>query len=228
MKSSTQARETRDVPKHVARALKLAGGLNPFGKPMFRVIWGWNRIVPITGNWQEFEQFVATLTDKVTGYKESRLVTKLVREVVETRECPKYLPANCWHLEMWRPPSEYGSPDQWRKQGEEVLQGMTVDTAGEFPHQGEYELCYPLTHDGTSHGQPIELYADVVSEIVEMIKAGQERFTFQQRKAAIEQRERLKEEGLMKRTMAILKDGMRPYAGEAFVTVPEVKRIIEP
>jgi hypothetical protein len=226
--SKDQRVETRTCPKHVTRELTLAGGLNPYGKPMFRVTWGYNRIVPFTGNWQEFEQVVCTLTDKVTGYSESRLVTKLVREVVETRMLPKYLPANAWHLEMWRPAAEYGYPEDWRKAGQEVLQGMTIDTAGPYPEQGEYELCYPITHDGTSHGQPIELYADVVAELVRMIQYGKQQFTFLQRKAAIEQRERKKEEGFMERTMAILKDGMPAFAGEPMISVPDRKLIVEP
>jgi hypothetical protein len=217
--SSKEAVEKRECPKHVAKALEVAGGLNPFGEPNFRVVWGYDRIVPITGEWQEFEQFVATLRDKVTGYTESRPVTRLKRSVIETRYLPKYLPANCWHLEMWRPPEEYGTPEEWRKQGEEVIQGLTVDCSGPYPSRGEYELCYPLTSDGTSQGETIPLVMDVVSEIVRMIKYGRHAFTMQQRKAAIEQRERLKEEGLTKRTIDMLQDGMKPFAGETFVTV---------
>lgn len=188
---------------------------------MFRVVWGYDRIVPIHGEWQDFEQFVAKLTDKKTGYTESRHFTKLVRSVIETRHVPKYLPGNCWHLEMWRPASEYGTPEQWRKQGEEVLQGLTVDTSGPYPYEGEYELCYPLTHDGTTGGQPLPLVTDVVGEIVRMIVRGREQFSFQQRRAAIEQRVLHQEEGLKRRVIDELKDGMRPFAGESFVTVTE-------
>jgi hypothetical protein len=123
---------------------------------------------------------------------------------------------------MWRPPEEYGSPEDWRKAGEEVLQGMTVDTAGPFPERGEYELCYPLTDDATSRGRPLPLIDDLVSELVKMIQFSRERFTFQQRRAAIEQREARKDEGFIQRTMAMFKDSMRPFAGEDFVTVPQL------
>ena len=221
MKSSAEAVEHFKCPAHVARELELAGGTNPYGEPMFRCVWGYDRIVPITGEWQEFEQFAATLTDKLTGYSEVRHFTKLKRSVIETRLVPKYLPGNCWHLEMWRPAEEYGSPEEWKKLGEEVLEGMTLDTSGPYPERGEYELCYPLTHDGTSHGDPIPLVGEVVAEIVAMIRAGREKFTFQQRRAAIEQREARKEEGLLRRTKDMLKDGLRPFAGEEFVTVLE-------
>jgi hypothetical protein len=208
-------------PAHIAKELELAGGKNPFGEPIFRVVWGYDRIVPIHGEWQEFEQFVATLTDKKTGYSESRLCTRLVRSVIETRMVPKYLPGNCWHLEMWRPAEEYGSPEDWRKQGEEVIQGLTVDTSGPYPERGEYELCYPLTHNGTVDGEPIPLVGDVVADIAKMIRYGKHNFDFQQRKAAIEQREAKKEEGLVRRMQDELKEGLRPFAGEPFVVVPE-------
>lgn len=221
MKSSSKEAVTHfKCPAHIAKELRLAGGENPYGEPMFRVCWGYDRIVPITGEWQEFEQFIATLRDKQTGYTESRPVTRLKRSVIETRLVPKYLPGNCWHLEMWRPAEEYGSPENWAKLGEEVIQGLTIDTSGPYPARGEYELCYPLTTDGTSQGEPIPLIGDVVAEIVGMIKVGREQFTFQQRKAAIEQREALKEEGLMKRTRDMLKEGMKPFAGESFIVVP--------
>jgi hypothetical protein len=228
MRSSTKEAVTHfKCPDHVARALEVAGGTNPFGEPMFRVVWGYDRIVPIHGEWQEFEQYVCTLTivDKQTGAarRESRPVTRLVRSVIETRDLPKYLPGNCWHLEMWRPAEEYGAPEDWHKLGEEVIQGLTVETSGPYPERGEYELCYPLTSDGSVRGEPIPLVEDVVEQLVNQIRQGREQFNYQQRRAAIAQREAKKEEGLHHRTMDMLKEGLRPFAGEEFVTVVDGK-----
>ncbi len=220
MKQAPELIEHHACPEHLAERLRTAGGINPFGEPMFRCIWGYNRIVPMTGEWQEFEQCLATLKDRWTGYSESRKVTRLKSSVIETRYVPKYLPGNCWHLEKWCPPEMYGSPEKWRKQGEEVIAGMTVDTAGEFPTCGEYELCFPLTHDATSQGQPIPLEAAMVEEIVRLIRYGREGFSFAQRRAAIEQRLRREEEGFMRKCVDILKDGVRPFAGEAFIVKP--------
>ena len=215
--------EHHTCPPHVAHELELAGGVNRYGEPNFRAVWGYDRIVPMTGEWQEWEEALATLTDKATGYSESRKVIRLVSSVVETRMVPKYLPGNCWHLEMWRPPEEYGTPEQWGKQGEEVMAGLTVDTAGEYPARGEYELCFPLTSDLTSRGTPILLVADVVADLVRLIRAGRERFNVQQRRSAIEQRQVREEEGFVNRAVDIMKDGLRPFAGESFITVPQLK-----
>lgn len=220
MKASSSEQVTHfKCPAHVAKELKLAGGVNPYGQPMFRVVWGYDRIVPITGEWQEFEQYLATLRDKISGYTEQRVVTRLKSSIIETRLVPKYLPGNCWHLEMWRPAEEYGSPDNWGKLGEEVIGLMTLDTSGPFPYEGEYELCYPLTGDGTSDGTPIPLLGSVVADIAQMIRFGRERFTFLQRRAAIQQRLAREEAGFVSKTYDMLKDGLRPFAGEAFVTV---------
>src|SRR5579864_5635556 len=192
---STEARVTRDCPENVAKALAVAGGLNRYSEPNFRVVWGFNRIVPMTGEWQEWEHWQANLLDKQTGVMGTRKFIKLKNSVVETRMVPKYLPANCWHLEGWRPPEEYGTPETWRKVGEEVLAGMTIDTAGEFPSRGEYELVFPLTHDFTSMGKPVELVTDIVANLVNMVRVGVERYSMVQRKAAIEQRLLREEEG---------------------------------
>ena len=150
----------------------------------------------------------------------TRKQIRLVRSVVETRLVPKYLPANCWHLECWRPPEEYGTPESWRKAGEEVIDGLTVDTAGEFPSRGDYELVMPLTVDGTIQGEPIPLSTQYVAMIVQMIRVSKENFTMSQRKAAIEQDAARKDNEFTRVTVDRLKDGLRPFAGESFITVP--------
>jgi hypothetical protein len=219
MKSSLERIEHHTPPESVVEELLLAGGTNRFGEPLFRVVWGYDRIVPMHGEWQQWGQYRGTLTDKFTGYEETRQFTKLENSVIETRLVPKYLPGNCWHLEMWRPPEEYGTREQWRKLGEEVIGGLTIDTAGPYPERGEYELCYPLTHDGTSDGTPIPLITDVVVEIVKMIRYGRNGMSLAQRRSAIEQRVRREEEGYVKRIQDQLRDGLPAFHGETSVTV---------
>lgn len=221
-----ERREKKSCPAHIQRELTFAGGVNPYGEPNFRVVWGWNRIVKMTGEWQKWEHFEGKLTDKLTGISDVKRFSKLAESVIETREVPKYLPANCWHLEKWCPPSDYGTPEEWRKMGEEVLQGLTIDAAGEYPERGEYELCYPLTDDLSCDGHPTMLVASVVRKVVESIRVGKERFSFAQRRAAIEQRERHKEEGFVKRCEDIIRNDMRPFASNDFVTVPDTKSLV--
>lgn len=222
MKSNSQENvEKRECPAEIAHDIEVAGGLNRFNEPMFRVVWGYNRIVPFHGEWQDFENMQATLTDKLTGHTETRTYIRLVRSVVETRMQPKYLPANCWHLEKWCPPEDYGTPETWRLAGQEVVAGMTVDTAGEFPRRGEYELVFPLTSDFTYMGKPLPLEGAFVASLINLVRAGKERFSMVQRKAAIEQRLQREDAGFSRKAVDIMKDGLRPFCSETFVTVPE-------
>lgn len=164
----TERIEHHEPPESVVERLKLAGGTNPYGEAMFRVVWGWDRLVKITGSWG----------DSALSY-----------QGVETRTVPKYLPGNCWHLEMWRPPEEYGSPEKWGKLGEAVVGTMTIDTAGPFPSRGEWELCYPLTDDLSPQGSVVPLNGAVTELIVKLIVMSRnERISFDLRKAAIRQR----------------------------------------
>lgn len=45
-------RETHEAPRFAQEALRLAGGLNRFGKPNYRVVWGWNRLDWTSGQWE--------------------------------------------------------------------------------------------------------------------------------------------------------------------------------
>jgi hypothetical protein len=70
-------------------------------------------------------------------------------------------------------------------------------------------------------GKPLPLEGVFAAQLVNLVRAGQERFSMVQRKAAIEQRLQREDQGFTRRAIDIMKDGLRPYAGEAFVTVPE-------
>jgi hypothetical protein len=209
--------EHHACPEFIQARLTASGGNNRFGEPRFRIVWGYDRIVPITGNWEEWEE--TEIPDFLTK-SGTRKQIRLVRSVIETRLVPKYLPGNCWHLECWRPPEEYGTPESWRKAGEEVIGGLTIDTAGEFPSRGEYELVMPLTVTGTYQGEPIPLSPGYVTMIVDLIRRSKEDYTMSQRKAAIEQEAARKDKEFTRVTVDRLKDGLRPFAGESFITVP--------
>jgi len=209
------------IPEHIKHTLRVAGGLNTWGEPNFRIVWGAQRIVPITGLWQDFEPSHGTGIYQMTakGLQEIKTRPKLIKSVVETRHVPKYLPKECFFLEKWCPPEMYGSPETWGKLGEEVVGSMTVDTAGPFPSRGEYELVFPLTSDHTPLGTPIPLYGAVIEMIVGVIQQGRN-FSHAQRRAAIQQRVEREDEQYIDRTEAILRDGLRPFGGEKFIVVP--------
>ncbi len=120
-------RETYETPDDVARELVLAGGLNRFGEPNFRAVWGWSRLDWIGGKWEDRDASGA-----------------LVREVVELRREPKYTPHNRWHIERWLPPESYGSPEQWHAETIEIENGRSIPALGPYPSRGDYEHCFTL------------------------------------------------------------------------------------
>ena len=120
-------RETHEAPRHVVEALRLAGGINRFGEPNYRAVWGWNRLAWIGGKWEDRDA-----------------AGRLIREVAELRLEPKYTPQNRWHIERWVPPEAYGSPDQWYAQTLEIENGRNIPALGPYPSRGEYEHCFTL------------------------------------------------------------------------------------
>ena len=121
-------RETHETPENITHRLKRAGGINRFGEPNYRAVWGWNRLAWIGGKFEE--------RDPATG--------SLLREVVELRQEPKYPSVNRWHIERWVPPETYGSPRAWYAQTVEREHGCSIPALGPYPSRGEYEHCFTL------------------------------------------------------------------------------------
>jgi hypothetical protein len=179
-------------PEHIAARITAAGGKNCFGEPMFRVVWGFDRIVPFHGFWED------------TGR-------------IETRHEPKYLPADRWHLEGWRPPEEYGTPESWKKAGEEIRVGATVDTAGPFPSRGEYELVLTFQSE---QGEFVPLNATTCEWVVQAITFGRNNFSFHMRRQAILQREARAKKNRIDERQGKMLENLRPFCSNPFVTVP--------
>ncbi len=120
-------RESKRAPADVADRITRAGGVNLYGRPNFRVVWGWSRLTWIGGKW----------TDRDAH-------GNIVREAVELRRVPKYLPHDRWHLERWLPPALYGPPERWYEQTVEIEDGVAIPALGPYPREGEYEHCLTL------------------------------------------------------------------------------------
>jgi hypothetical protein len=120
-------RETHEAPASVQDRVTRAGGLNCYGEPNFRVVWGGSRLAWIGGRW----------TDRDAS-------GNVIREAVELRREPKYVPLDRWHIERWTPPESYGSPKVWYAQTTEVEDGVRIPALGPYPARGEYEHCFTL------------------------------------------------------------------------------------
>jgi hypothetical protein len=146
-------RETHEVPADVTLALEIAGGRNGYGEANYRAVWGWSRLDWIGGKWED--------RDAVDG--------ALIREVVELRREPKYLPHDRWHIERWMPAETYGSPEDWLAQTREFVGGRSVAALGPYPSRGDYEHCFTL--EGP-RGEFVQMTPAVARHIARAIEFG--------------------------------------------------------
>jgi hypothetical protein len=125
-------RETHEAPECMQRLLELAGGTNPFGLPMYRFVWGWNRVEWIGGRWTD--------RDENTGC--------VLREVIQLRQRPKYTTPvfneNRWYIERWYPAEWYGPRRLWVSKTIEIEDGRNIPALGPYPSRGDYEHFYTL------------------------------------------------------------------------------------
>lgn len=121
------------VPAHLQRALSDEGGLNRYGEPIYRLVWGWSRLELRVGEFHEF--------DDHGNWIGARL---------DTRHEPKYGDKpDRYHLELWVPPEKYGSPADWYAVTRKVVAGRFVEHLGEYPSRGDYErICTCQTPTG--------------------------------------------------------------------------------
>ena len=118
--------EALRTPDSVTERLTALGGVNLFGSPNFRAIWGGSRTHKVGTRWRD----VVTLEGKAH-----------VVETVEVREPLKYHPER-WHLERWIAPEQYGSQERWY---EETWDDVNkIHTCGDYPATGDYEHVFYL------------------------------------------------------------------------------------
>jgi hypothetical protein len=195
----TVVRETHDTPASVARQLELAGGLNTFGEPNYRAVWGWNRLAWIGGKFEE--------RDPENG--------SLLREVVDLRQEPKYPAVNRWHIEKWLPAEAYGSPRAWYAQTLEIEGGRNVPALGPYPARGEYEHCFTLED---ARGNFVQLTATAAEHIARAIEWSRKHPRSKSRRT-IDDREQRQERDYDNFAYDMLDDAVPAFHRQPFVTV---------
>jgi hypothetical protein len=191
-------RETHNAPSAIQERVGRAGGVNRFDEPNFRVVWGGARLAWIGGRW----------TDRDAH-------GNVLRESIELRRVPKYLPEDRWHIERWMPPESYGSPEEWFAQTTEIEDGIRIPALGPYPSRGEYEHCFTLQ---TALGDFMPLTAAACDWIVRAIEWSR----LQPRRAnrdAIASRETRRASDWERTADDMLDDAIPAFHGDAFVSV---------
>jgi hypothetical protein len=158
-------RETHETPSEVTERIMHAGGVNIFGEPNYRLVWGWNRLSWLGGKWGDGP--------------------------VELRLEPKYLPIERWHLEKWLPPESYGSPLTWEMQTTQEEDGIRFPALGPYPSRGEYEHCFTLQGPD---GEFLPLSPAAIEYVIHAIEWGNAQPRVKRKEALIEREKQVEKD----------------------------------
>jgi hypothetical protein len=190
-------RETHEADDLICDRLARAGGTNRFGEANFRVVWGGTRLSWIGGRW----------TDRDAH-------GNVIREAIELRQEPKYVPTDRWHIERWLPPEAYGTPVEWASQTVETENGIRIPALGPYPSRGEYEHCFTLSDSEGGFMQLSPTACDWIVRAIQWTRMQPRRLG----RTAFGNRENRREQDWERLADDVLDDSVPAFHGQAFVT----------
>jgi hypothetical protein len=182
------------VPRSLKRQIDRFGK-NPYGEPMYRLIWGESRLDWAGGKWENDTTEAGLFKPTWVGEKQ---ITRYHGNQLKM-----------WILEIWTPPP--CSPEKWKELFTEYIDGRSVDTLGPFPERGDYEAIVAVPYDF------IEL-RDRWFQLMDVIKAAQ-KVNAAQRKAAKQEEQTRERAAWDEKVDAVLADVPSVFA-EPRVVVP--------
>jgi hypothetical protein len=132
-------------PEEYQARLTDAGGLNRYGDPNFKFYWGQTETFRAGGCWEVED------CPPFTGYRDLLLGSN----------------EPCWMLMQWYPPEHYGTPESYFVQNYD--EGTGLQTLGEFPYTGRYEIVNTLTHKSMVNGELVVERMPLNSLIVDLV-----------------------------------------------------------
>lgn len=116
--------ERRVCPKEFQDRLTKAVGVNPYGEPLWKIVWGQTATFTAGGVWEH---------DHFFGYRQLMMSNGAIDGEGEP----------CWMVLEWRPPEKYGSAGMYYFENRDEYTGL--QTLGEYPYRGRYEVAFKLT-----------------------------------------------------------------------------------
>jgi hypothetical protein len=129
--------ERRRCPQAFQDLLTRHVGLNRYGEPNFIIAWGQSYFYTAGGIWPKPH------CDGYLGYRK----LPLANSSFSGRGLP------CWMILEWHAPEEYGTPAAYYYDNRDELTGL--QTLGEFPHKGRYEIAYRLNSQEFRDGRMV-------------------------------------------------------------------------
>lgn len=186
-----------EIPQSLTTRLIAVGGLNRYGEPNFRVVWGGTRLTWVGGEWAIVDD-----NGNVTGH------------ITEERQVQKYHPAERFYLEKWMPPEHYGTPEAWAENQIETVDGIRIPNLGPYPSRGEYELSMRFQKANGDFAS-LDGAEEATVELVRMIRAG-EAESKTENWLAIERQQEKSDRDWNSHADAVL-DDTNPYEGKPHV-----------
>lgn len=132
-------------PDEFQHRLTAIGGLNRYGEPKIRLAWSQTELIRAGAEWTPPGQ------PSFRGY----------------RDIPLGLEP-CWMLMQWQPPEKYGSPEYYYLQNYDF--DSNLQTLGEYPYYGRYEIILPLSWKGIINGKLVVEHMHLNSLLVDLIE----------------------------------------------------------
>lgn len=180
----------RLAPLWLTKELTRIGGVNPYGEPVFRLVWSTTEKQIIGGRWE----------DGFDGYKQVRAVHG----------------EPCWALMVWEPRELYGSPESWERDYMDISGCLQC---GGYPKYGRYRLLQRFIHKELVNGrlrtyrmEPCGFLLDIMLPMLMMWR----KLSNEGKTAALKQEENLKKEEWLKKVKDA-RDGCRVSRGSQLV-----------
>lgn len=126
-----QGAETRECPAEFQDRLTTMFGVNEFGGPHFKIVWGQSEFHRMGNVWSDKHG------NERKGYRERYLCHGMP----------------CWVILRWKSPSQYGSPEAFYMNTFDSSSGMYI--LGEYPWRGRYEIMQSLHRKEFKNGKLI-------------------------------------------------------------------------
>lgn len=183
--------ERRECPKAFQDRLTQAVGLNRYGEPNFIMAWGQTQTYQAGGLWPHDHYF---------GY----------RQLMLSNSSPSGKGQPCWMILEWHPPEDYEEPAVYYFRNRDDLTGL--QTLGEYPYKGRYEVAFKLTSQQYSNGRmEIQYYHldDMILDVlIPCIVEGQ-KMTLKQRLQRLRAREEAQAKEEDRQTDALINGAKR-------------------
>ena len=159
----------RECPDEFQQRVTEAGGVNKYDEPNFKIVWMRSEFYRAGGKWSGNDQVV------FEGY----------------RDIPLSFDQG-WAIMQWQPPEKYGTPESYYVANYD--EETNLQTLGEYPYRGRYEIVMPLTYKSFDKGvltiEHMELSSLLIDLIIPVLYEAQE-ISWEKRKAwALEEKER--------------------------------------